>query len=447
MLPHLHPLPLRAALLLCLLLPFAASAQPTDPFSLSDATRNNAGIEYRNPRDGDLFYPVVIRGYWGQMNQSGYLVVPPLYDWTDFSYDGFARFVVDGRTGYLNLAGNVGIEPTFEYADRFAEGYAVVGTRPRDPGDPGEPGDPDAAEGGEPARYTYIDQAGEPITRETFDGAVRFREGFAGVMKDGRCGFLDKRGRVVIPLRYASVRSFREGLAAVRFLRPDGRPGGVGYIDKRGVAVFQDTAGELLDLGDFCDGYARVRTAAGWGFIDRGFRARIAPRFEDARDFHDGLAAARSDGRWGFINKAGDWVIRPTFDAADDFDETLALIAVDGRLGFTNRDLSFGIEPQFAAALPYFRDYARVTRDPSFGYIDVSGRPVWDPRRAEIAIVDTTFSSEARRRVLQSSTGIARPTPVLLPPEPRETPPEPYPPDYLYDEVLPQPEPIDADGN
>ncbi|MEG1700059.1 MAG: WG repeat-containing protein, partial [Alistipes sp.] len=49
--------------------------------------------------------------------------------------------------------------------------------------------------------------------------------------ENGKRGFVDKNGTVVIPLKYDDVGNFREGLAGVRL------NGKYGYIDKNGTVV------------------------------------------------------------------------------------------------------------------------------------------------------------------------------------------------------------------
>ena len=45
---------------------------------------------------------------------------------------------------------------------------------------------------------------------------LRFSEGFAPVMQDGKWGFIDRSGRLVIAPQYDRVLPFAEGLAQVR---------------------------------------------------------------------------------------------------------------------------------------------------------------------------------------------------------------------------------------
>lgn len=67
------------------------------------------------------------------------------------------------------------------------------------------------------------------------DGEPYFYSGRAKVCAD-KCGFIDKRGKEVIPLRYDEASSFSEdeGIALVEL------NGKEGYIDKNGVEYFEE---------------------------------------------------------------------------------------------------------------------------------------------------------------------------------------------------------------
>lgn len=371
-------------------------------------------ITFTNPRSGDTLYPVSVNHWWGYMNQRGQLVVFPDYDWVDDFYDGLARAVSDGKTGYVRTNGDWVLRPTFPYADRFEDGKAIVGD--------GE-------------HVGFIQKNGKLLVPLQLDAALRFREDVAGIQKDGLCGFINSAGDLAIPMQFASVRSFHEGFAAVSWPTPDGTPRRVGYIDRRGHVAFSDDSGQVLGLGDFNDGLARIQSEKGWGYLSRNWKIRIAPRFDEARDFTQGVAAVRLGEKWGFIDKTGDFVIQPIYDAADDLDDKLIMVTLNGKVGYINRVANGGVEPQFDSALPFHENLARVEVEPSFGYITIGGNPVWDPRQALHGFINKRSKESAAIRgheqVIHNRT--------VDPPAYREPLPVPYPPDHLYDEQLPKP--------
>jgi len=107
----------------------------------------------------------------------------------------------------------------------------------------------------------YMDQTGSIVISPEYEYACRFSEGLAGVRKDGKWGFIDKTGKTIIPFEYDCANPvnemlFSEGLAAVR------KDSKFGYIDKTGEAVIP--FGLNYDFVDsFQEGRARVMTGNG----------------------------------------------------------------------------------------------------------------------------------------------------------------------------------------
>ena len=64
-----------------------------------------------------------------------------------------------------------------------------------------------------------------------YDYVGSFREDLAVVMRNGKYGYIDRKGKLVIPLRYDYAYSFSEGLARV-YLHEQ-----CGFIDKSGFQV------------------------------------------------------------------------------------------------------------------------------------------------------------------------------------------------------------------
>lgn len=408
------------ALFAVLLTAGAACAQsPENPLGNVAAQRPNQ-VEWRNVRNGDVLFPVNVNNTWGHINQSGWLVIYPVFDWADYSYENTVRVVRNGLTGFVRLNGNWWIEPTYPYADRFKDGFAIVG---------------------DGRRFGYIDKAGKLRTRIEFDGALRFNENYAAVRVGDRCGFINVRGALAIPLHFARVRSFHEGAAMVQLPGKDDQPGPIGYIDKSGKPLFLDRTGRLTDLGDFYEGYARARVGDRWGYIGKSFRVRIEPRYEAAGDFQNGVAAVRVDGKWGYVDKSGRMTIEPAYELADDFDDALAMVRLHGSWGYINRAGTRTIPPVYAHAQPYLRSYARVSDGDNFAYIGVSGRYLWRPEWAELGFLNRTAQENTRVRVETSKTRHPRDAynRVAPPPLPREPAPVPYLPDYLYEDELPKP--------
>lgn len=82
---------------------------------------------------------------------------------------------------------------------------------------------------------------------------------------DGKWGFIDKTGKVVVPLVYRMCGDFSEGLASVE--TEDEK---WGYVNTQGNIVI---APEYIGVSAYSEGLACVRTKSGkygkYGYIDK----------------------------------------------------------------------------------------------------------------------------------------------------------------------------------
>lgn len=154
-------------------------------------------------------------------------------------------------------------------------------------------------------------------------------------------GFMDKTGKIVVgpwetfewngkkygsdsykPLSFA-VMSFVEGMAGICFydeakssLEANGK---CGFIDKTGKIVIEP---KYKQIGFFSEGLAAVsegsdKYTAKFGYIDRTGKMVIEPKFASKSAFNDGLAAAKEfvgqEIKGGYIDKTGKFVIETKY--------------------------------------------------------------------------------------------------------------------------------------
>lgn len=185
----------------------------------------------------------------------------PLYAQSDLT-----PFEQEGRWGYRDVQGRTVIAPRFELAQEFtSDGTAPVL-------------DKDG--------WAYIDRQGKIIVRPLLvdNGPDYFAEGLVRFREQGRIGFIDTRGRIVIKPRFTYAAPFSGGLAAVCLgctPRADGEytrweGGHWGYVNKDGQVVIPP----IYEVAEpFSQGRARVRRGQHWIYIDA--KGRV---IEDAGD-------------------------------------------------------------------------------------------------------------------------------------------------------------------
>ncbi len=106
-----------------------------------------------------------------------------------------------------------------------------------------------------------VDADGHLVSSQFYNAFGALDDGLISVCRNDRCGFMDFRGKLAIPLKYKSVDDFQEGFAAVT---TDGNR--YGFIDRKGklvLAEHYDSLGphdEHFGAGPFVNGLA----PAGW---------------------------------------------------------------------------------------------------------------------------------------------------------------------------------------
>lgn len=154
--------------------------------------------------------------------------------------------------------------------------------------------------------------------------------GLSKVKKEGKIGYVDKEGVVVIKLQYDEGLTFKDGYVAVRTgLKWQ-------YLDSTGKAI---TEAIYEDAGSFGSGLAPVSKNNVYGFINTKGETAIPFEFNNARGFTEGLApAANAKGYWGYIDTKGNWVIKPAYDFCDNFDTGKARVMKDGKVHYINKE-------------------------------------------------------------------------------------------------------------
>jgi WG containing repeat len=189
-----------------------------------------------------------------------------------------------------------------------------------------------------------------------------------------------------------------------------------GYANGNGQLVINP---QFDAVEDFYEGRARVclgkncdlwnlSTTEGtdylWGFIDTAGKVVITPQYKYETYFHEGLAAVCTGDcssnptkphSHGYIDPDGKVVISIQFGDALAFTESLAAVCVgicdyeskdsswNGKWGFIDHAGHFVVNPQYDDANAFKNGFAKVTagkgKDAKFGYIDKTGKTIWQP--------------------------------------------------------------------
>ena len=156
-----------------------------------------------------------------------------------------------------------------------------------------------------------------------YDYATYFSNGLALVRKGDHWFYIDKNGDLKLDKAGAN---FSEGLAAISI------ESGL-YTQLCG---FMDTKGRLVipyrfeEVGDFHEGFARFRSREKWGYVDKTGKIVVRALYDTADDFSEGLAAVTLNGKSGYINGSGVVRIALQYDHAESFANGMANVSRSG---------------------------------------------------------------------------------------------------------------------
>lgn len=192
-------------------------------------------------------------------------------------------------------------------------------------------------------RWGYIDSSGTLVVEPQFRRAYPFYNGLALVETDSGFGYIRPNGEFAIDPRFEDAWHFTGNVAPVQI------GGEWSVIDTTGKAVadppFDPRRVSYVDADYEPRNYPLMHSGGLYGYRDRGGDVVVDPRYEKAWYFTGGLARVRVDSLWGYIDSTGTMIIDPAFDLAWDFKGGVALVMVDGRYGYINRSGDFIWEP------------------------------------------------------------------------------------------------------
>lgn len=346
-------------------------------------------------REASRLFPIEKDGRWGFIDAGGRVVVAPRFESAAGFSEGLARVTLSGRTAFVNESGEVAFTPQFESAGDFAEGLAYV--------EVGWKTNPHIGLTTEMGKWGYVDRSGRLAVPLKFARADSFSEGLAAVQlgehTGDRAGFIDRTGRVVFEFPFDVSWGFNEGFALVR------GKSGTFFLDKTGKKLATPPIDDY-EARSFSEGLAAVQVKGKWGYIDKTGKLVIEPQFDDADDFYDGLAAVKvtvdeshyvtcpldepgststSTKLHGYIDRTGRFVVPPQFEYAGPFSEGLANVSNCSKPFFIDRTGKVVLRVPFDDASPFHGGLAQVLRyelgGARLGYIDKTGKTIWEPTR------------------------------------------------------------------
>lgn len=287
---------------------------------------------------------VVVDGKYGYIDHQGHILIPPQFIWAEAFSQGLGTVYICGR--YVSIDATGSLLPF----RRAAEG--------------------DLAAKRKDGKVGFVNASGEFVVPPSFDEALPFSDGLAAVETGEKWGFVDRNGHQVIPSQYKAAYYFQEGIGQVE------SDSGCVLIDKSGATV----AKGFNVLQSINEGRIPASRGDKSGYLDLQGKVAIPLIYDTALAFSEGLAAVKKGDKWGYVDRGGQLVIPFQFDNAGTFSQGLAEAKVAKTTGFIDKSGAFSFKLHFREASGFSGDgiSAFWTEDDRFGYVNTSGRVIWE---------------------------------------------------------------------
>jgi methyl coenzyme M reductase subunit D len=238
-------------------------------------------------------------------------------------------------------------------------------------------------------KWGYVNKRGKKVIPFKYEFAMEFCEGLAAVnlggelkravissemslihidVIGGKWGYIDETGKEVISFKYDKASGFHESLAIV------GLNGKYGFIDKTGNEVMPCKYDSIYLTSTTTYG-AGVRTTE---LMVSGFTISKMDEHlmsSTTQIFSEGLAAVRLNGKWGHVDKTGQEIISCKYDdKIGNFSNNMAQVKSDGKWGYIDQTGQEIIPCKYDYMGGFSNNMAQVKSDGKWGYIDQTGR-------------------------------------------------------------------------
>lgn len=301
----------------------------------------------------------------GAANKCGYIdktgktiiSISGLSDGGEFN-EGLAPAKIERGWGYINKKGEWVIPPQFKNARSFSEGLAAVQLSRK--------------------RFAFIGSDAKAALEFEADAAGDFHEGLALVAKNGKCGYINRRGIFVIPQDYIFDGYHYSSDGAIPVKIKTDKPGDPSWIliDQLNHPIFKSKFYGATEAGDKLAAICIALKNEPPPGSDPKIKGQPVTGSVESTET---VKAPKL--RWGYIDTNGNYALQPQYLNASTFSEGYASVAIanpnnpDSKCAYTYIDQKGNpLQLQLKTAGKFSEGLAAVCKADAFGYIDNTGK-------------------------------------------------------------------------
>lgn len=220
----------------------------------------------------------------------------------------------------------------------------------------------------------FLNEKGDIVIPATYTGAGYFSSGLAWVRNsDKKIGFIDKTGKLVIEAKYEVVKEFDE-VGECTIARIGDK---FVILKKNGTEIAVENAAKIKD---FNDGISEALSGDKWGYVDNNGKWIVEAKYEKNEQFENGYGRIRLNGVWGAVDKKGTVIIEPKYTSLGDFVDGKATFKSGDKWGYVDTKGAVLVEAQYTDAKKFKNGIAFVKNGDKWGIIDSKGKELIAPK-------------------------------------------------------------------
>ena len=262
------------------------------------------------------------------------------------------------------------IDAKYKYCEMFHDGCAIV-----------------VQIENEKVHYGLINTKSEDILPPIFQWLKLSDNGLYKFKINGRYGFVDANGNIIIPNRYHGIGKFEDDLACAHINIANGVRSLYGYINSKGDEVLPVS---YEFIGKRYNKLSVVLKDKVWGLFDLENHqlkvipevAYLGPCMENLCKINIGGVYDKNDlktsgGLWGYVSANGQIVIKPIYDQVYNFSDGMAAVKLNGKWGFINSEGIIVVPCEYDEVEASFKDgKGKLVKDDEIYIFDKSGSQI-----------------------------------------------------------------------
>jgi hypothetical protein len=173
----------------------------------------------------------------------------------------------------------------------------------------------------------FIDSTGKIVIPYIYDEVKEFSDDLAAVRSGELWGFIDKSGKYIIPAKYTYTSSFSFGVAQV-------------YYEEKYHFINKD--GSIFDVQcenyeEFSEGMIKTKNNDLFGFANYSGKTIVPAEYEKAFSYNEGIGYALKDSEWYFFDKQGKLLFKTKYDPLGRYSEGFIQVKIGDKFGFMDK--------------------------------------------------------------------------------------------------------------